>query len=222
MKRYADNAARFLLARNVKVLLIACNTASAYAIEELTATVPVHVIGAVEPGARAAVRASRSGSMGVIGTLGTVRSGAYPRAIAKLAGKDVRITARACPLLVPLVEEGWLDGEVPTLVARRYLDELHREAPELDVLVLGCTHYPLLRPLLQQLANERWDRPITLVDSAETMAQETAEILARDGLLANDGAAPALEVCVTDEARIDEVGARFLGHPLVGVQRVDL
>ena len=222
VKRYADNAARFLLARDVKMLLIACNTASAYAIDALIATVPVPVIGAVEPGARAAMAATRSGSIGVIGTLGTVRSGAYPRAIEKLAGRDMQITARACPLLVPLVEEGWLSGQVPTLVAGRYLDELHREAPALDVLVLGCTHYPLLRPLLQQLANDRWGRSITLVDSAETMANETANILQADNLATHGAEAATLRVAVTDEARIDEVGARFLGHALETIERVDL
>jgi len=223
VRRYAENAARFLLEREVKVLLIACNTASAYAIDALKDSVPVAVLGAVEPGARAAVRATGSGSIGVLGTLGTVRSGAYDRAIraaAARASRAVKIAARPCPLLVPLVEEGWLEGEVPTLIARRYLDELFAEAPDLDVLVLGCTHYPLLRPLLQRVADERWGRTITLVDSAATMAEETADLLAERGLAAKG---PGGLVCaVTDDARIDEVGARFLGHSLGKVERVDL
>jgi glutamate racemase len=221
--RYAENAARFLLSRDVKALLIACNTASAYAIEALQ-RLPVPVLGAVEPGARAAVRASTTGVIGVIGTLGTVRSGAYLRAIdraAAAAGTKVRVAARPCPLFVPLVEEGWLDGEVTTLVARRYLDELHAEAPDLDVIVLGCTHYPLLRPLLTRLAAERWGRAITLVDSAATMADETAELLGARGLLAT-GELGTLRCALTDEARIDEVGARFLGRSLGEIERVDL
>jgi glutamate racemase len=218
VRRYADNAARFLLARNVDLLLIACNTASAYAIDALCAWSPVPVLGAVEPGARAAVRATRSGAIGVLGTLGTVRSGAYPRAIEKVAGRDVKVALRACPLLVPLVEEGWLDGEVPRLVARRYLDELHAEAPELDVLVLGCTHYPLLRPLLLEEAQTRWQHDIVIVDSAGTMAEETVALL--EGRA--DDALRTFTCAVTDDARIDEVGAKFLGRHLGAIERVDL
>lgn len=223
VRRYAENAARFLLGRDIKLLLVACNTASAYAIDALASSLPVGVLGAVEPGARAAVRATGTGSIGVLGTLGTVRSGAYDRAIRKAAmrrDRPVKIAARACPLFVPLVEEGWLDGEVPTLVARRYLEELHAEAPDLDVLVLGCTHYPLLRPLLQRAADERWGRRITLVDSAATMAEETAAMLAERGLTASGPG--GLRCALTDDARLDEVGARFLGHPLGEIERVDL
>jgi glutamate racemase len=225
VRRYADNAARFLLSRDVKALLIACNTASAYAIDALSASAPVPVLGAVEPGARAAVRASHSGVIGVIGTLGTVRSGAYVRALERAAtqtGRAMQIAARPCPLFVPLVEEGWLEGEVPELVARRYLAELHAEAPALDVLVLGCTHYPLLRPLLTRLAAEQWGRPVTLVDSAATMAEETAALLDAGALAAPAGDTGALRCALTDEARIDEVGARFLGRPLGEIERVDL
>ena len=223
VRRYAENAAHFLLARGVKALLIACNTASAYAVETLAATSPVPVLGAVEPGARAAVRASRSGVIGVIGTLGTVRSGAYARAIDAAAGhpRAVRIAQRACPLFVPLAEEGWFEGEVPELVARRYLDELVQDAPDLDVLVLGCTHYPLLRPLLQRVADACFGRPITLVDSAAAMAEETAALLAARGLSTPTGVG-ALRCALTDEARMDEVGARFLGRPLGTIERVDL
>lgn len=219
VRRYADNAARFLLDRDVDLLLIACNTASAYAIDALVETCPVPVLGAVEPGARAAVRATRTGSIGVIGTLGTIRSGAYVRAI-EARRADVRVTLNACPLLVPLVEEGWLEGEVPLLVVRRYLDALHAQAPELDVLVLGCTHYPLLRPLLLEVARERWGHDVVLVDSAAAMAEETEALLASCGLATT---APATFTCaVTDDARIDEIGARFLGRSLGPVERVDL
>ncbi len=224
VRRYAENAARFLLDRQVKLLLVACNTASAYAIDTLTETMPVPVLGAVEPGARAAVAATRSGSVGVIGTLGTVRSGAYTRAIdaaAARAGKPVTVAALPCPLFVPLVEEGWLDGEVPQAIARRYLDELAAEAPSLDVLVLGCTHYPLLRDLLARVAQERWGHAVQLVDSAATMAEETAALLQQHGLATN-ASAGTLRCALTDEARIDEVGARFLGHSLGPIERVDL
>jgi glutamate racemase len=219
VRRYAEIAARFLLARNVDLLLIACNTASAYAIDALTESSPVPVLGAVDPGARAAVRATQSGSIGVLGTLGTVRSGAYLRAIER-AGGTAKVSQRACPLLVPLVEEGWLSGEVPTLVARKYLLELQRDAPDLDVLVLGCTHYPLLRVLLHDEAQNIWQRELTLVDSAATMAEETAALIAQRGLA--DERTPTFTCAVTDDARIDEVGARFLGRSLGPIERVDL
>jgi glutamate racemase len=222
--RYSKMSARFLLDRQVKMILVACNTASAFALEALRAELPVPVLGAIEPGAATAAAATRSGKIGVIGTLGTVRSASYPRAIASAAttlGKRVEVTARACPLFVPLVEEGWLDGEVAEATARRYLAELKAEAPDLDVLVLGCTHYPLLRPLLQRLADELFGHPVALIDSAASMALAARNELERLGLHRVGGAA-RLTCCVTDDARIAEVGAHFLGRSLGEVERVDL
>jgi glutamate racemase len=179
----------------------------------------VPVLGVIGPGAREAVAASKTGRVGVIGTLGTVRSQAYARAIARLDAR-ITVTARACPLLVPLAEEGWLDDDIAASVARRYLGELRDEAPELDVIVLGCTHYPLLRPVLSRVAAELFGHEVTLVDSAEAMARAARERLAADELL-RDGEG-GLRCFVTDDARIAEVGARFLGRPLGEVQRVDL
>jgi glutamate racemase len=225
VSRYALLSTRFLLDQNVKMILVACNTASAYALETLRATLPVPVLGAVEPGARAAVAATRSGRVGVIGTLGTVRSGAYPRAIAEAAGHDgIHVTARACPLFVPLAEEGWTDDAIAEAVARRYLSEMAREAPDIDVLVLGCTHYPLLRPVLARVARELFRHDLQLVDSAEAMALAAQAELERLDLrrpLTESGRG-ALRCYVTDDARIDEVGARFLGRHLNEVLRVDL
>lgn len=225
--RYSRNAARFLLRHSVKVVLIACNTASAAAIDVLKDELSVGVLGAVEPGAESAVAATRSGVIGVIGTLATVRSQAYNRAIARLQ-PAARVVGHACPLLVPLVEEGWTatDDPVSRLVLQRYLRELRRESPDLDTLVLGCTHYPLLRSALAEVVGELWPHPVTLVDSAQAMAEATARMLSADHLLAGDGAQPSaseqLTCFVTDEARVGEVGARFLGRPLAGVQLVDL
>jgi glutamate racemase len=220
--RYSRNATRFLLDAGVKLILVACNTASAYALEALEDELQVPVLGAVEPGARTAVAATRSGRIGVIGTLGTVRSGAYPRAIAKAAGaRSVRVTAHACPLFVPLAEEGWVDDAIAEAVARRYLGELRAETPELDVIVLGCTHYPLLRPLLERVARELFGHEVVLVDSAEAMAAAAREALGTRGLSRTDGDG-RLTCYVTDEARIDEVGARFLGAPLGTIHRADL
>jgi glutamate racemase len=219
--RYSRNAARFLVDQGVKMVVVACNTASAFALDTLRAELALPVLGAVEPGARAAVAATRTGRIGVIGTLGTVRSGSYPRAIAAVDAK-VRVTARACPLLVPLAEEGWLDDHVAEAVARRYLTELKDEAPDLDVLVLGCTHYPLLRPLLARVAREVFGRDVALVDSADSMAHVAWEELTRLGLLRADGLRGELRCYVTDDARIDEVGHRFLGRHLGDIIRVDL
>ncbi len=218
--RYSRMSTHFLLQKDVKLIVVACNTASAYAMEALTAELPVPVLGVVDPGAQEAVAATKSGRVGVIGTLGTVRSEAYPRAIAKLDA-GVRVTARACPLLVPLAEEGWLDGEIAEATARRYLSELHAEAPDLDVIVLGCTHYPLLRPTLERVATELFGRELRLVDSAEAMARATDEALSAKGLL-REGDSGSLDCYVTDDARIAEVGARFLGRPLTTVTRIDL
>jgi glutamate racemase len=221
--RYSKMSARFLLERRVKMILVACNTASAFALDALRSELPVPVLGAIEPGAATAAAATRSGKIGVIGTLGTVRSASYPRAIAGAAAalaKQVEVTTRACPLLVPLVEEGWLDGEIAEATARRYLAELKAEAPDVDVLVLGCTHYPLLRPLIQRVANELFGHPVTLIDSAASMALTAKAELERLGLHRSDGAA-GLTCFVTDDARIAEVGARFLGRSLGDVERVD-
>jgi glutamate racemase len=224
--RYSRNAARFLVGEGVKMVVIACNTASAFALDGLQAELALPVLGAVDPGARAAVAATRSGRVGVIGTLGTVRSGSYVRAIAA-ADPRVQVTAHACPLLVPLAEEGWLDDHIAAAVARRYLTALAAEAPELDVLVLGCTHYPLLRPLLTRVTHEVFGRPVTLVDSADAMAEVARAELDRLGLLRGDGDGHGdghggLRCYVTDDARIDEVGHRFLGRHLGDIVRVDL
>jgi glutamate racemase len=217
--RYSKLACRFLVDRGVKMLVVACNTASAFALEELRASLSIPVLGVVDPGALTAVAATRSKYVGVIGTLGTVRSQSYARAIAAL-DPDVKVTAHACPLFVPLAEEGWLDDHVAEAVAHRYLGELHALEPRIDVLVLGCTHYPLLRPVLTRVARELFGHEVKLVDSAEAMARAARGELERLELLHAGGG--ALECYVTDDARIDEVGARFLGRHLGHITRVDL
>ena len=228
--RYSRRCAYFLLDRGIKALLVACNTASAYALDALRGELSIPLLGAVDPGADEAVAATRGGVVGVIGTLGTVRSLSYPRAI-RARRPDVQVVQLACPLLVPLVEEGWLgDGDgafrgaeerAARLVVERYLRELRQRAPELDVLVLGCTHYPLLRPLLAEVAATLWPQAVTLVDSAQAMARATARLLAAEGLLGDADPAP-LACAVTDEARFDEIAPRFLGERLEAAERVDL
>jgi glutamate racemase len=212
--RYSLACARFLIARGVKLLLIACNTASAHAMKAL-AELEVPVIGAVEPGARTAHQASRTGRIGVIGTLGTIRSGAYASALRSLDERAI-VSGQACPLLVPLAEEGWTAGEIADQICGRYLGELAKQDAKIDTLVLGCTHYPLLADVLAGAAKRTFAEPVQLVDSATAMAQA-----ARDSLVPNGGTGK-LHVSVTDDSRLEELAPRFLGEPITSFERVDL
>jgi glutamate racemase len=219
--RYSLACARFLIARGVKLLLVACNTASAHAIPALREAIEVPVIGAVEPGARTAHGASRSGHIGVIGTLGTIRSGAYERALRTL-NHGATITGQACPLLVPLAEEGWTDGEVTRLVSERYLAELAAKDGVIDTVVLGCTHYPLLAAPIAHAADRMFAHPVTLVDSASAMARAAKELMASEGSLRERSQRGDLHCYVTDASRLDELAERFLGEKLDGFETVDL
>ena len=218
VERYALTCQRFLLDRGVDLVLIACNTASANALPALRGASAVPVIGAVEPGAESALAASRARRIGVIGTLATVRSGAYERAITERA-PDASVTALACPLLVPLAEEGWTDDEIAAAVARRYLAQLFAREPAIDTLVLGCTHYPLLAGVLARAAAELVAHPVAIVDSARAMADAARRALARDASAAAPG---RLDCYATDTSRLDELAARFLGEAPTGFELVDL
>jgi len=214
--RYATRCAQTLTVRGIKLLVVACNTASAYALDALRAALPVPIIGVVEPGAQAAVRSTHSGKIGVIGTPGTVRSGAYERAIRQLA-PDARVFLQACPLFVPLAEEGWVRGDVPFLAANRYLGRLKQR--QVDTLVLGCTHYPLLRGVIGKVMGP----DVSLVDSARETARETRRILSAAGLIRNNGGPGKNLFLVTDNPNtFSGTGARFWGHPLEHVEWVDL
>jgi len=219
VEKYSIGCQQFLLSRGVKLVLIACNTASANALPALVAASPVPVIGAVEPGAASALAATRNGHLGVIGTLGTVRSGAYATAIAARDPK-AKLTALACPLLVPLAEEGWVDDEIAALTARRYLSQLLERDREIDTLVLGCTHYPLLRDVIERVACELAGKPIAVVDSATAMAEAARDALGT-GANRRNGAG-RLDCFATDTSRLDELAPRFLGEPLTGFELVDL
>jgi glutamate racemase len=217
--RYAQACARALVERGVKALVVACNTVSAVALEVLRADLDLPVLGVIEPGARAAVGASRSLRIGVLGTAGTIASGAYPRAVLSLSTR-ADVIAHAAPLLVPLVEEGWLDGEVPRLAVRRYLEPLARA--EVDAIVLGCTHYPLLRPIIEEEARALLGDAVRVVDSAHATAAELATVL-RERDLANPSLKGEIELLVTDRPRsFAEVTERFLGGPPREVKVIDL
>jgi glutamate racemase len=213
--RYSEEAAALLLARGVKLIVIACNTATAYAGEALAATLAVPVVGVIEPGARAAASATVSRRVGVIGTLGTIRSGAYDLAVRRKI-QDVRVYAQPCPLFVPLVEEGWATHPATRLVAEEYLAPLH--AVDVDVLVLGCTHYPLLSELIGEVMGPG----VRLVDSAVETAREVRRLLADGGLQRQETSPPQYRFLASDSPlRFREVGSRFLGELLTEVEQVD-
>jgi len=218
--RYARACGAFLAAKDVKALVVACNTVSAVALDVLRVDFDRPVLGVVGPGARAAVAASARGRVGVLATPGTVRSGAYTRAVAAIDSR-VEVFAQAAPLLVPLAEEGWTEGDVPEAACRRYLEPL--VAQEVDAVVLGCTHYPILRASLGRALASLGAPSIPLVDSAEWAAAELRGALAERGLARGEGAAGTLAIHVTD--RPDgflQTASRFLGAEVKSVEVVDI
>jgi glutamate racemase len=212
--RYSIENVDFLLARDVKLVVVACNTASSVALTTLAERAAVPVVGVIEPGARAAVARTRTGRVGVIGTEATIASSAYTAALRALA-PGVEVYTRACPLLVPLAEEGWVDGPIARAVVESYLTSLRRGG--LDTLVLGCTHYPLLKPVIAEVMGP----DVTLVDSAEETAREVASLLGARGLARADGAG-STSFFVTDVPdRFIRVGQRFLGTRVDSAVRIE-
>ncbi len=212
--RFAGEITDFLLKSRVKILIVACNTMAAVAIDVISGLSPVPVLNVIEAGASAAVPATRNKYIGVIGTPATISSNAYAKAIHQL-DPAVRIYSQACALFVPLVEEGWLDHPVTRLTAMEYLKPV--TCRKIDTLVLGCTHYPLLKPLLQELVGSE----ISLVDSAEAMADRTARTLARMDLRNPLRTGPEYRFYVSDlPLRFQTIGERFLGRALPDVRVV--
>lgn len=216
--RFSLEIANFLVRQNVKCVVVACATASSHALGTLRARYDLPVVGAIEPAARAATAVSPGGRIGVIGTLATVGSGAYAEAVERLM-PGAQVLARACPLFVPLVEEGWLDHDVTRLVANEYLIELRNA--NLESLILGCTHYPLLAPLL----GRHMGPTVRLIDSGAEAARATAQLLAQRGQLAPATAkGPHHHFFLSDEPRrrsFARVAEGFLGRPLPHVTIVD-
>lgn len=222
VRRYAEQVTRRLVSEGVKMLVIGCNTASAHALPALRiayggAGEEIPVEGVVEPGVRAALALTRGGGIAVAATEGTVRAGAYQEALRRLA-PGVRVEARACPLFVALAEEGWTDGDVASLTARLYLADL--PATGVDTLVLGCTHYPLLRGVIEGAVGPG----VAVVDSAVATADAVAASLEAAGLLRHPSAAPpTVRFQVTDgPERFARVGSLFLAEPIPEVSLVDL
>jgi glutamate racemase len=216
VRRYSREILDWLLGQGVKAVVVACNTSTAHALDALQAASPVPVIGVIEPGARAAAAASRDGPIGVIGTAGTIASNAYARAIQRIR-PGARVEQRACPLFVPLVEEGWFEHPAAELIAREYLEPLRQGC--VDTLVLGCTHYPLLKPLLQLVMGPE----VRMIDSGEETAAAVRQALAAAGLEAPVEAPATHRFAISDdEARFRQVGSRFIGERLGRAEVVPL
>jgi glutamate racemase len=216
VRRYSLEILRWLLDQRVKAVVIACNTSTAHALETLQAESPVPVIGVIEPGARAAAAHADGKPIGVIGTAGTIASNAYAKAIHRVR-RQAQVEQKACPLFVPLVEEGWFEHHAAALIAEEYLAPL--KAAGVGSLVLGCTHYPLLRPLLQRVMGA----DVRLIDSGEETARVVTSVLRERGLEAPGGGTAEHRFVVSDdEARFRQVGARFIGERLGRAEVVPL
>lgn len=215
VKRYALACARILCKRGIKLLVVACNTASAHAMHTLRNELDIPVVGVVEPGARAAVKHSKTRRIGVVGTEGTIRSAEYQAAMHAM-DPSIKIFSKSCPLFVPLAEEGWLDGPVPRSIAENYLAELKEK--NIDTLVLGCTHYPLLAPVIAEAMGDQ----TLLVDSAESTSLVVEEILSSMNLLSSNGRAPQHQFIVSDAPdSFIATGRKFLGMNIPRAEWVD-
>jgi glutamate racemase len=221
--KYAVEAANFLEQRGAQLLVIACNTATALALDRITIAASVPVVGVVGPGAEGAAQASQNRRVAVIGTEATVSSHAYRKA---LEARGIQVREKACPLLVPLVEEGWVEHPVTEQIARIYLDEVFGDGfQSADVLVLGCTHYPLIKPILERAAPPH----VAIIDSAESTARAVKDLLQHAPFQATSESeeerrkAPRLKFFATDSVeKFRRLGARFLGRPIEDVEHVDL
>ena len=212
--KYAIASAHFLEQRGVELLVIACNTATALALDDIRAAVTVPVVGVVEPGAQRAAEISKTRKVAVIATQATVASHAYQKALQKFG---LEASEKACPLFVPLVEEGWVDHPVTEQVAHIYMDEIFRDgARDADVLVLGCTHYPLIRPLLRRIVPAK----VEIVDSAESTAAKVSALLGKD---CGRGSAGSLRCYATDSVeKFRRLGGPFLGCLIENIELIDI
>lgn len=214
--RYSYENTGFLVSRGIKLLIIACNTASAVSLEKIKESLSIPVIGVIEPGAKAAVRATKNKRVGVIGTEATINSNAYSRSI-KAFDPDIEVIGLPCPLFVPLVEEGFTDNEIATMIANNYLRGLRDK--DIDTLVLGCTHYPLLKGVISKVMG----RDLALIDSAIETVRELKETLAKTGLenLSLDNITRRFYVTDSPE-RFIKVGEKFLGQKIEHIEKINV
>ncbi len=215
VKRFALQNARFLMGFGIKLLIVACNTASSVAMDVLKKWISVPIIGVIEPGAKAAAQKTKNKKIGVIGTQGTILSKSYNRAIEEIDG-GIKVFGRACPLFVPLAEEGWLDGKITEGIAQHYLSDIVKNG--VDTLVLGCTHYPLLKKNIQKVVGN----DVYIIDSASSVISDVKDFLARSNLL-NDSEKGEMKIFVTDAVeRFEMVGEKFLDGEKIDAVRVEI
>ena len=213
--KFSMENVEFLLRFGVKCIIIACNTSSSWALPTLRRYFKVPIIGVIRPGSRAAVQATRTKRIGVIGTDATVRSRAYELEIKRL-NSSISVYSQSCPLFVPMVESGWLNGPISTQIAATYLEPLKRQ--RIDTLILGCTHYPLLAPVIRKA----FGAPVELIDSATQTAVEVRGLLAWNEWLSTSRARARYRFFVTDEpGHFSSIGQRFLGQAVRSVERVN-
>jgi glutamate racemase len=214
--RYAFENTQFLCSQDIKLLVVACNTASSVSIDAIKAKVSIPVIGVIEPGAKAAVRATKNRKVGIIGTEATVRSNAYTRAI-HAVDRNIEVFGLACPLFVSLVEEGWTEGHITALIAREYLSRIQDKG--IDTVVLGCTHYPLLKMVIAEVMGEK----VGLIDSAVEISYEIKATLEALGMKREPGGNSLRKFFVTDSPeRFLMVGERFLGQKLEHIDTIEV
>jgi glutamate racemase len=210
--KYSFENTRFLMSRNIKLLVVACNTSSSVGLSSLKREFPIPVIGVVEPGARAAVANTRIRKIAVIGTETTIKSNAYKDAI-QYIDKSAEVVGIACPLFVPLIEEGWISGDIVSLTAKKYLSEIKNNG--VDTLVLGCTHYPLIKYVIEDIVK------LPLIDSAHETAKEVQRILTENKMLRDTMDTPGREFFVTDAPdKFARTGQRFLGNVISDIKRI--
>jgi len=215
--RYSERNTEFLVKRGIKLLVVACNTSSSVSLDLLRSKNTIPVIGVIEPGAKKALELTKNGIIGVIGTEATIRSQAYQEAIKKLAqGKKVQVIGQACPLLVPLVEEGWVDDPITREVVQRYLNPLIKM--KIDVLVLGCTHYPLLEKVIREVVGEG----VTLINSAKETAEEVKKVLELLNLKREKRKGSTTFYVTDNPEKFQYLGELFLGERPEEVEEIDL
>jgi len=215
VKRFSVENVEFLLRFKVKLIIVACNTASSTSLAFLKKRFKLPIVGVIKPGARRAINISRKGKIGVVGTAATIKSEAYKKEI-KSISKNIRTVSRACPLFVPLAEEGWVDGKIALDIAKKYLQPLARK--KIDTLILGCTHYPLLKNIISRAIGS----DVKIVDSASSVAEEVAGILERKNMLRQVSVAPAHNFYATDAVKqFVRVGEKFLGRKIPKARRAD-
>src|SRR5690625_377097 len=222
VRQYTKEMIQFLMKKNIKMVVVACNTATAFALEELKNILPIPIIGVIQPGARAAIKSTKNQQIGIIGTEGTIRSNAYTTALEQI-NADLDVTALACPLFVPMVEKGILKGDQAEQVVTETLRPL-KKTKNIDTLVLGCTHYPLLGPTIQRVMGE----DVNIISSSEETARETSTILEVNALLYQGTREPVHHFYTTGDLDIFKKISHVIFHeekkglPQVHIEKIDL